>query len=51
MNFATDNIFRFQKKYRLGGEDVHANLVQSMTLTLHQIKDITAKLKAIKTKR
>ena len=49
--FIRENIFRFNKKYKIGDTDVRANLVQSMTITLHQIKDISAKLKDIKTKR
>ena len=41
-------VIRYKKKFRIGKKDVRANLIQSLTLTLHQIKDITAKLKFLK---
>ena len=41
-------VIRYQKKFRIGKKYVRANLIQSLTLTLHQIKDITAKLKNLK---
>ena len=41
-------VIRYNKVFRIGNQDVRANLIQSLTLTLHQIKDITNKLKKIK---
>ena len=37
-------VVRFYKKYRIGKKNVRMNLVQSLTLILHQIKDISTKL-------
>ena len=41
-------VIRYKKTFRIGKKDVKANLIQSLTLTLHQIKDITNKLKKYK---
>ena len=41
-------VIRYSKKYRVGKKNVRMNLIQSITLTMHQIKDITSKLKALK---
>ena len=41
-------VIRYSKKYRAGQQNVRLNLVQSLTLTLHQIKDISTKLNEIK---
>ena len=41
-------VMRYQKKFRVGSVDVNANLIQSLTITLHQIKDIANKLKMLK---
>ena len=41
-------VIRYKKTFRIGQKDVKANLIQSLTLTLHQIKDITNKLKRYK---
>ena len=38
----------YSKKYRVGRMNMRLNLVQSLTLSLQQIKDISAKLNAIK---
>ena len=37
-------VIRYQKKYRVGKTEMKANLIQSLTITLHQIKDITRRL-------
>ena len=41
-------VIRYKKIFRIGKQNVSANLIQSLTLTLHQIKDITNKLKKFK---
>ena len=41
-------VIRYKKTFHIGKKDVKANLIQSLTLTLHQIKDITNKLKKYK---
>ena len=41
-------VIRYSKKYRVGKKNVRMNLIQSITLMMHQIKDITTKLKALK---
>jgi len=41
-------VIRYKKVFRIGNQNVKANLIQSLTLTLHQIKDITNKLTKIK---
>ena len=41
-------VIRYRKKYKIGEKDVKANLIQSLTLTIHQIKDITTKIKKLK---
>ena len=41
-------VVRYKKKVMIGSKQVNANLIQSLTLTLHEIKEITAKLKYIK---
>ena len=41
-------VIRYEKRFRIGRKDVKANLIQSLTITLHQIKDITAKLRKLK---
>ena len=38
-------VMRYQKVFRMGNMDVKANLIQSLTITLHQIKDIANTLK------
>ena len=37
-------VIRYQTKYRVGKTEMKANLIQSLTITLHQIKDITRRL-------
>ena len=44
-------VLRFQKKYKVGSQEVHANLIESMTRNLQQIKEITSRLQRIKMKR
>ena len=44
-------VLRFRKIYRVGGQEVHANLIESMALNLQQIKEITSRLQRIKMKR
>merc|ERR1719154_1003895 len=39
---------RYRKNFKMGQVNVNANLVQSLTITLHQIKDITGKLRKMK---
>ena len=41
-------VMRYNKIFRIGKQNVRANLIQSLTFTLHQIKDITKKIKKIK---
>ena len=41
-------VIRYNKVFRIGNQNVRADLHQSLTLTLHQIKDITNKLQNIK---
>ena len=36
---------RYKKNFQMGEVSVMANLIQSLTITLYQIKDITNKLR------
>jgi hypothetical protein len=40
--------YRYKKNFQMGQVSVMANLVQSLTITLYQIKDITNKLKQLR---
>ena len=40
--------YRYKKNFQMGQVSVMANLIQSLTITLYQIKDITYKLKQFK---
>ena len=39
---------RYKKNFQMGEVSVMANLIQSLTITLYQIKDITNKLRKFK---
>ena len=39
---------RYKKNFQMGQVNVMANLIQSLTITLYQIKDITNKLRKLK---
>ena len=39
---------RYKKNFQIGHVNVMANLIQSLTITLYQIKDITNKLRKLK---
>ena len=39
---------RFQKTFMLGNVKVQANLVQSLTITMHRIREVSNKISAIR---
>ena len=39
---------RYKKNFHMGQVNVMANLIQSLTITLYQIKDITNKLRKLR---
>ena len=43
--------YRYKKNFQMGQVSVMANLIQSLTITLYQIKDITNKLRKLKGRR
>ena len=38
-------VLQYNKTVKIGGKDVKANLIQSLSITVHQIREITNKLK------
>ena len=40
-------VIRYFKKYRVGKKNMRMNLIQSISMKLHQIQEITTKIKAL----